>query len=264
MTFRAFNEGLTTPFHGYYGFRHADGQWTWQSLTAHFATYGVNVVADPKLFTSGGRVLVTFNSGTPPAGENDVYVAEVWPVLGPPLKCLLDGRERIEKNWAFFSEEGGALSAIYSLVPLTFIQAAPGAPDDSTLRFVRTSQDGHRDSMRLGRRLSLGTQPILEQDRLRMVAHEKFWLGRRRAYAGRPITIDGLSTGEPLLSVSRIRLVHTWKDALPRISPSHNPNLLSATYFAGLTRVDGELVASYGINDIGFAITGMEEQLWTL
>ena len=58
------------------------------------------------------------------------------------------------------------------------------------------------------------------------------------------------------------RLIHSFRASLPP-RRRHNPNLISATYFAGITPYEGDLLLGYGINDLAFSMVQVqEEQLW--
>jgi hypothetical protein len=264
VTFRAFGEAGTKPFDAFYARRSVDGSWSCESLTASAVTWGVQTVADPKLFTTPDGVFATFNTGTPASGKNGLYVMKLWPEIAAPRPCELEGRFRIEKNWAFFQGPLG-MSAVYSLAPVVILDLQSPDVGDGPLVFRRREVEGAEgEASHMNKRLTLGTQPLVTANgRLLMVGHEKFWIGRRRGYAGRPVSLTGLDTGRPRVTVGRRRLVHTVRDALPRARPAHNPNLLSATYFAGLAVEASEYVLSYGVNDVSFGVANVGVDLWS-
>jgi hypothetical protein len=56
--------------------------------------------------------------------------------------------------------------------------------------------------------------------------------------------------------------VHSWRAMLPQ-RKRYNPGLMSATYFSGITKLDGELVLGYGINDKDFGLAKVDRSLWS-
>lgn len=270
VAFRALPPAGGKPFHAYYGqSAHADGGsaapvTTVLSLTEHAAAFGVGPVADPKLVCLNGAVYATFNTGEQDRqSANAVYLMRLAPTLGPPQQCVVLGdRQRIEKNWAFAPDGAQGLSVLYQLAPLTtlrLIEGALGAEGD--LVFSRGSRIG--GSAPRGRALSIGTQLLAVAGGLRLIGHEKVGIRTRRAYFGRYCAVDiedGQFTG---LRISRRRLLHSVRAALPH-RPAHNRALISATYFAGLTAADdGRVALSYGINDVDFSVAVLAERaLW--
>ncbi|MDT9592010.1 hypothetical protein RDV89_02960 [Nocardioides zeae] len=270
LVFRAFGPGSTAkPFRAYWTAlrRTPDGLEPGElvDLTAHAAAHGVGPVADPKLFAHDGRVLVTFNTGFTHPEPNGLGVIALTPTLGPPQWCELEGRARIEKNWAFHTGDDGGLAAIYGLAPLVRLRLAKGVVGSGdALVFERvTARPGADDAsaglegaVGLGwrRSLSLGSQPVRAGDDLLLVGHEKLYrTGRdgeeRRGYVGRLVRVRG-----ERVTVHPDRLVHSWRDARPRPGV-HNPRALFVTYFSGLALADDRLLVGYGINDLsgGFA-----------
>lgn len=230
-------------------------------LTAHGAGYGVAPVADPKLLVLDDSVYATFNTGQPADGaSNDVYLMRVSPSLGIPQRCVLADRQRVEKNWSFALTEEG-LVALYGLAPLATLVLEQGELGGSTdLEFRKAHTIG--DASRIGVSLSIGTQLVRVEGGYAFICHEKIGVRSRRAYLGRLARVqfaDGRFTD---LRLSRVRLVHSWRAALPH-RPKHNRALISATYFAGLQVRGQQLRLSYGINDIDYSVAEIEEAvLW--
>ena len=201
----------------------------------------------PKLRELEGEIWLTFNDGWS-ATENQLYLMRVTPSLGRPHRCVYGPRQAVEKNWAFFSSEGG-IRALYSLNPVRVLGADMPEATDSSIRFEPCSEAAPSSFGDL----SIGTQLCEFGDRHVLVAHEKWRVATMRAYLGRWVSIENLRR-EPSVSVSRRRLYHSRRDLLGG-SPRHNKHLLSCTYFSGMQVEDGRALLSYGINDLrcGFA-----------
>ncbi|MBT0993714.1 hypothetical protein KIN34_05375 [Cellulomonas sp. DKR-3] len=263
VAWRALPAGGERPFHAFCTAVDVDGGNPGEvvDLTAHAAAHGVPVVADPKLFVAHGKVYVTFNTGFVAAPErNDVYVMRVAPHLRAPQRCVLDQRRRIEKNWVFFPHPAGGLGAVHRIGPLVqLVQTDGGLGKDGPLGFSRLP-GVERPSAALG--LTLGTPLYRDGDRYYGIVHEKRKYRRRALYLGRPAVFEGLGTSDARVRVSDLRLVHSWRAMLPHRA-RFNPSLLSATYFSGITKLDGGLVLGYGINDKDFGITKVDRSLWS-
>jgi hypothetical protein len=259
--FRALPIGGTKPFHSYYARLDGDAdELVAEDLSLHARAHGVGVVADPKLFALDGRIYATFNTGQPDADAvNDVYIMEVSPWLGVPQLCRLDGRRKaVEKNWAFMGVDGG-LIGLYELAPLTTLRQVGGKLGTEEELVFQT--DGlNTASTPLGVTLSIGTQIVSHGGEHLFICHEKVGFRSRRAYIGRLCRVslaDGRFQG---LEVSSVRLLNSIRHALPH-RPVHNPSLISATYFAGLTISDDDLLLSYGINDVDFSVARVRKDL---
>jgi hypothetical protein len=221
-------------------------------LNDHVASYGITAVSDPKTFVLGGRVFATFNTGNSgPDMANDIYVIGLDPFLGSPQRCLLEGRQRIEKNWGFYALDGAPM-AFYSVAPLVTLRLRSGELGRTgDLTFVPTvpgSLPGTAPTY------SLGSQPTLDGDTLAVIVHEKRGFRGYRGYIGRLARISDWQGGEPIVELSPERLVHDLRSSIPRRG-THNHRMLFGTYFSGLTSTDEGLLTSYGINDVscGFA-----------
>lgn len=261
VSFRAYGEGpRVKPFRAYYVcVDEATGRPSpVTDLTEHAARFGVGVVADPKLFGAEGKVFATFNTGYSKEAENDIFVMEVHPTLGPPQRCVLDGRERVEKNWAFV-HDGGDLAALYSLEPLVRLKRVSGdlgSADDIVLERWAADVDcevrfhGNKHGLLTKRNLSLGSQPVLDGDDVVLMANEKIYLSRWRAYVGRMVRVPRFFAADTTATIVSPRLVHSTRKALPRRNP-HSSIAVSVTYFSGATWVGGKLLVGYGVNDTG-------------
>ncbi len=221
-----------------------------RDLTAECRAFGIDRVADPKLFSLDGASWATFNTGSP-TSENALYLWCVGIEGARPMRCTFAGRDRIEKNWQFV-RRGDRLCAVYSIDPLVILDAPmPTAGDDEVVFELRSGapSSGSRSArQRIARRsVSLGT-PLLaaDADTFRLIVHEKFHLAGKRLYLGRAaeLTFDGA----PALRLSRDRLAHSWA-GLMGTRPRLNPNLVSCTYFSGIAGDPDRPVLSFGLND---------------
>ncbi|GLK15626.1 hypothetical protein [Herbiconiux flava] len=252
-------------FRAYASSKAADGGGTWSvplDLTNLAGRSGVAPVADPKLLILQGDMYVTFNTGYRSNADNDIYLFRLTPEPGPLQRCRVEGgRSRVEKNWAFFEAADEGLRAIYSLHPYTLLRAISGRlGTEDELVFTRDPIAPVAGDT-LGA-WSIGTQPLVLPDRMLLIAHEKLSIGPKRTYFGRLVEIRDDGAGVVSARVSRKRLVHSLRSMLPRRG-AHNPNLLSATYFAGISQHGGDILLSYGVNDVAFGIaTTSEESLW--
>ena len=204
---------------------------------------------DPKIFTRGKEVWVTFNSGWVPDGGNDVFVMRVFPTISSPKRVFYTGRRAQERNWAFFSHDDGVY-AIYRIAP------------QKILRLDGESRDGWRmvdhslgSDATLPDDLTLGTQPSRMGNRYYFMAHRKYKLRwqnqRRKVYLGRPCMLD---PGTMKISLGGDWMVHS-VEALSGSETRPNSNLHSCTYFSGLQASQSGIRLGYGINDLDFGFS---------
>lgn len=80
--------------------------------------------ADPRIFSAGDDLFVSFNSGHSES-PNNIYLVKIrpdgTPLTSPVRLVKQDGRRDIEKNWGFFGYEG-RVYAIYSLAPFIVLE----------------------------------------------------------------------------------------------------------------------------------------------
>jgi hypothetical protein len=218
---------------------------------------GLPVVADPKLFRLGNELWATFNTGFTASAENGIYIQRIHPDLTEPQLCILPGRQRIEKNWAFYLDESGDLSVVYSLDPLKILRRSQGGLGNGPLTFAHV--ESPLRSRAAG--LTIGTQLSgVVGDSMILIAHQKLQFAGKRAYFGRAVELDLAFGNEQIVSVGQTWLIHSLASLLPaRRRP--NPNLISATYFAGIVQRDRDVILSYGVNDISGNVVSLERQL---
>jgi len=214
-------------------------------LTKHYAPHGILRVADPKLFIFNAELWVTFNTGWAHEG-NSLYIAKVAPHLGPPLRCIFDGAQRIEKNWAFYGKSE-KLYAIHSLDPGKVLCAADKPRNDGTLPFTVVGLVYSKDKMAS---YTIGSQLAWNKNEAYLVAHRKITVLGKRLYLGRLMKVI-LKESDAYIYPIRDYMFHSWRSLIGnRIK--HNKNLISCTYFSGLYIENETLHLGYGINDITF------------
>lgn len=240
------------PYRAFYGVDNGDGIVDIQDLTEFANRLGVRRVADPKLVELQDEVYVSWNTGWVASGENEIYLQRLTPSLSDPQRCVFDGRNRIEKNWAFF-ERGGDLQVLYSVAPLHILSLAGKFGKDEDLVFRSTTRES---VAKVGQRFSIGTQLLrVDSNTFQLIIHDKLLrIRNHRAYVGRLAQLD--LSGKPKITFGTRALVHSWRSMLPQVRPNKgNPHLIFATYFSGISSVEGQLLLSYGVNDVdyGFA-----------
>ena len=230
-------------------------------LSEALAHKGLPRVADPKLVTLGDRLYLTFNTGHLAGASNALYLMQVWPTVGVPQRCEVEGRQTVEKNWAFYLDRQGNLSVIYSLSPLVRLRHTGGALGSADVLFFERAASTDSD----GKGLSIGTQmTFANATTAYLVAHEKPGVFGKRGYVGRLVRLTFDDHAEAAISLGRARLIHSYRKLIPE-KKRHNPNLLWAVYFAGAVLDDNSemLSLSYGINDVEFGFAELPlAQLW--
>jgi len=261
VAFRAESHPGEKPFRALYAHGSADEFASPLDLSATLAGQGLPRVADPKLVALGERLYLTFNTGHLAGASNALYLMQVWPTLAVPQRCEVDARQTVEKNWAFYLDHDNKLSVIYSLSPLVRLRHVGGTlGSNDVLIFERVSSNESA-----GAGLSIGTQLTFATARTAyLVAHEKPGALGKRGYVGRLVQLNFDDRGDAKLSLSKTRLIHSYRKLLPPAT-RHNPNLLWAVYFAGavLDSDNATMSLSYGINDLEFGFARVPlAKLW--
>jgi hypothetical protein len=261
ISFRAFSSNKKKPFNAYLLiFNIKDKCKKVLNLSTYYGNFDIANVADPKLTILNDSVWCTFNTGYS-KGYNYLYLGKVFPSLRPPYLCDLKNRSIVEKNWAFFLEDGN-LKALYSIIPLSIIRQIE---KDNNKRIIKFSfefykNDDNDDYKRSN--LSIGSQAIFRDNKLYLMAHKKFKILGRRLYFGVPVCIE--KTPDRYISiVSKKKIIHSFL-SLFGSTIKHNPNLWSCTYLSGFHFIDRKrVVIAYGINDREYGIKEIEfECLW--
>jgi hypothetical protein len=215
------------------------------SLTDAARQHGVPLVADPKIFYYRDALWITFNTGHY-FRPNKIFIMQIAPEILAPTECHLQPRQTIEKNWAFFDYDGG-LYAIYSIWPLRFVRCDAGDGREKKRRFSFVGDWPMRSPEMPA--ITLGSQPRWHGDRLELICHERFAVGRKRIYFARMARIE--LGRKPKVLIAGKRLFHSIQSLLGS-RRKFNPNLFSCTYVSGLEICGAGRLLGYGVND-GFA-----------
>lgn len=261
LAFRAEAHPGEKPFRALYTSAAGDRFSPPLDISEALAHEGFPRIADPKLVTLGNRLYLTFNTGHLAGASNALYLMQVWPTVGVPQRCEVEGRQTVEKNWAFYLNRQGDLAVIYSLSPLVRLRHAGGVLGSADVLFFERA--GLIDGS--GKDLSIGTQLTFADARTAyLVAHEKPGLFGKRGYIGRLVRLTFDHHGEAAITVGGARLIHSYRKLIPA-KKRHNANLLWAVYFAGAVLDDNSeiLSLSYGINDVEFGFAELPlAQIW--
>lgn len=200
---------------------------------------------DPKVFTIGEEVYLTFNSGWVPSRGNDIFVMKVYPTMGEPKRLVYRERLEQERNWALFSD-GSEVYAIYRIAPLVILRLESESENTWLMaECFRGNTSG------LPEDLTLGTQPSGYGGRHYFMAHRKYLLQRKKLYLGRLCALDPASR---VITAGVSWLAHS-PESLSGSPVKHNTNLYSCTYFSGLQATASGIQLGYGINDVDFGFS---------
>lgn len=258
IAFRAYGQVKDKPFNSYLLiYNQADQSQKIINLTVEYSQYEISVVADPKLVNLFGDVWVTFNSGFS-RDSNKLYLAKIYPDMDKPYLCEYLHRAGVEKNWAFFVE-GDVLKAIYSLTPLVVLSVSGRDDVAHILYFCKGSEDVVCTENESKLLLSIGTQIVIWQGRMFLIAHVKKFFWGKRIYLGLPVIVDR-GNGGYVLSLAQKKIVHSYISMLG--SPvKHNKNLFSCTYFSGFQIRSSRAILGYGVNDVDYSFKDVELNL---
>lgn len=218
--------------------------------------------ADPRLYRFGERIFVYWNSGWHEP-HNCQFLQELDPVSLLPRRyareLILEGeRQKLEKNWTFFSPDGGArLFAVYSILPHRILTFSLAGDDDVVFREAARTEwnltsypDNHGG-------LRGGTPPVHHDGSYWAFAHSvhtspdgyryspaayRFAPEFPFAPTARPLT--PLELGNPFGST--------------RINERLNPAVGEVIYPCGAAHDGNSWVISYGINDETCAIARID------
>lgn len=222
-----------------------------RDLTDSARSAGIPIAADPKLTVIHGEPWITFNTGWD-QGHNHLYLCHV-DRLAEPLECVFDERNGVEKNWAFFTYEG-QIGALYSLRPLRVLV---GEVRDRVVRFTRVSGPpvGPPRRRTVVPTISIGSQPVVLGGKLRLIAHEKYTIGRSRLYVARAVEADVGASAR--VTIGRTRMIHQMSQLRAR-RPRRNPHLFGCTYVSGLDLDGQRAFISYGVNDRALGLAALD------
>ncbi len=252
IAFRAFGTERTKPFAAYL-FSTAGAETALLDLSEAMKEFGIANVSDPKLFALGDEAWLTFNTGYSKT-QNNLYILKVRPTVETPRECTVAGRQKVEKNWAFF-EDRGSLKALYSIDPLVILDVKEGPNQEYRFEKSFEAEPLWRQS------LTIGTPLVKCEDGFKFIAHRKIQFLGKRLYFGVPGMLR-IMDGSYRIDLSSKRLIHDHPSLLGSWR-KHNPNLISCTYFSGIAHTESEIILSYGINDLTYGFASVSEQvLW--
>ena len=206
---------------------------------------GVRRLIDPKITKLNGEIYITFNSGWNPEG-NDIFIMKIHPKIEPPKRVLYKNRQKQERNWAFFSEDG-EIYVLYWINPL---------------KILRVQREGQRtwelidyysgkENSSFSNDLTIGTQLAHINDEYGFIAHKKIYFQEKKIYTGRFCTFNFKNKE---IVIGKDWLAHSLGSMLGnRIK--HNTNLFSCTYFSGIQAANDVIKLGYGVNDVEFAFS---------
>lgn len=261
ISFRALAQDGTKPFEAYIAqtdikFERITSLF---SLTKAFMDHIKVPISDPKVFMNDNECWVTFNTGHFEK-PNSIYISRVSPSLDNLMRVEFGNRRIIEKNWGFFFREKG-LQAVYSLSPLIVLKEKSRSETSIHFDVIDDFNNLAPFNNTSRPRLTIGTQPcLLEQncDILIMVAHRRTYLQRKRIYTGRPVTINLKSRS---IKIGFRPWLHSIKKLLGD-TRKHNPNLISCTYFSGISVLNKVALLGYGINDLDYGFSEVPLRYW--
>jgi hypothetical protein len=198
--------------------------------------------ADPKLLRIGDNIYCTLNTGYSAKIENSVFLIKLTENL-EIKRCIIENRSMVEKNWAFFEQEG-KLKMLYSISPLCKIYTLSSVNKDEM--FFEKEKEVKNNLTPL----SIGTQPVVSKSKIYLIAHRKYSFLRKRLYLGVPVTLD-MNTLE--VKMGSVYLVHSLRSMFGSTF-RFNKNLISCTYISGLQINFKNNLAkiTYGINDVSW------------
>lgn len=210
------------------------------------------IVKDLRFFAFEGTAWLTFNTGHPknPVDSNEIFLAPYRDLGRMPFRAIFPGRQRIEKNWAFYGREG-SLYAIYSASPLVVLRAVTVDEVKREIHFIRETGPKHEGPDN-SYSLTLASQPIVRGEELWFMVHEKVYqFGKFRAYFPRLLKSE-LLDGFPSRTEVGPRLFHSVANLK---SPSEsNKFAFGVTYASGLQIDDERALIGYGIADSRYKI----------
>lgn len=225
------------------------------NLTVYFNNIGgFNKVSDPKLFIMNNCLWGSFNTGHTDKEKNKLCLFEMESSkIKNYYLCIYDKRNRVEKNWTFYSIDN-QLFCLYSISPLIVLKAISFI--DNHVVF----EEYYKGDTVQFKNYSIGTQMIKINRCFYFIAHKKIFLNGKRLYFGKPFKFEFLD--KPVLTSSKKFLIHSFRSLIGN-KHKFNKNLISCTYFSGLSSQNDKIHLSYGINDIKWNIVTIEKnKLW--
>jgi len=132
---------------------------------------------DPKIAQINGDFYITFNSGWMPKG-NDIFIMKIYPEMESPKRILYKNRQKQERNWAFFSEQGD-IYALYWLNPLRILKVGRINPKTWEMEEYYSEKEKNNE---FPKDLTIGTQLSKLNNKYYFVGHKKIYLWRKKIY----------------------------------------------------------------------------------
>jgi hypothetical protein len=214
--------------------------------------------ADPRLYRFGQRTFVYWNSGWHEP-HNCQFLQELDPVSllprGPARELALQGeRQKLEKNWTFFSpDDDGELFAVYSIMPHRILTFSLAGDNEVVFRdLARTEWDLNTYPANHGG-LRGGSPPFRHQGQYWAFAHSVHTSPEGYRYAAAAYSF---SPAFPFAPTSRphapLELGNPFGST--RINERLNPAVGEVIYPCGAVHDGRQWLISYGINDETCAI----------
>ncbi|MFT5892134.1 MAG: hypothetical protein ACI9Y7_002244 [Dokdonia sp.] len=233
-----------------------DTEYTRCNLSEYFKEIeGIQKVADPKLFMMGDQVWGTFNTGYVKKENNQLVLFKIKnTAIDAYFYCHYKNRSQIEKNWAFFIKDD-KIHALYGLGNTRVLKQH--TIENKTISF----EDYIREDNPPFEGYTIGTPLVkLTEESYGFIGHKKIVVKGKRMYLGKAFKFSPSNTYE--IEMTSKFLIHSFK-SLKGDSFKFNKNLISCSYFSGMTKRNDEVLISYGINDIDWNIISIKSnKLW--
>ncbi len=229
--------------------------------TAPYPKIARQWLADPRLYRWAGRLFIYWNSGWHEP-HNHQFLQELDPgsfaPLGPPRELQLRGARRpLEKNWTFFAAPGGALRAIYSIMPHRVLGFSLAGDGDIVFDEVETVDWAPSSYPASHGGLRGGAPPVWHEDHFWSFGHSVHDGPAGYCYAAGVYAFSAgpgfAPVAEPVQPLDLGR-PHSWHRAYPRL----NPAVDEVIYPCGAAHDGTRWLISHGINDEQCAISRVD------
>lgn len=238
-----------------YCYKKLEGTYDIRNLSDIAMQHKVPVLADPKLVNLNDKLWLTFNSGWSKT-ENKIFIWNLDKLDDPPLECQYEGRNAIEKNWAFYSSrlENSSVRVLYAADTMQVLDAEFLTDKNSVLITNRNPLNVPKKDLK---GYTIASQIVSYDGAQYFMVHKKIVFRKKRLYLGRLAKIVVTDCDRKIV-LSKHYLSHSFF-SLFGVRKKHNKNLLSCSYFSGLDIVNNEIIVSYGINDVDCNISNLGE-----
>ena len=217
---------------------------------------GIDKVADTKLFIMNNSIWGTFNTGYEETIDNTLVLFQMKKLhIERYYSCLLEKRNRVEKNWAFYYRNG-QIYALYSLDGLIVLKATLFKAQTILFEKVYSNK-----KINLGA-YSIGTPLAEYRGDYIFMAHKKIVKNGKRLYLGKPFLFKHEADVPSLKMSSKKYLIHSYKSLLGA-AHKFNKSLISCTYFSGIFISKENAIVAYGVNDISWKVVKLKiAKIW--